>query len=137
MADHPSLVRRRLVPDDAQTQIILGSLLGGARIVGEAGERRMRIAHPIARERYVWWKYERIGALADETPHEADSLVVFRTIAHPLFDDLTSLVGRARGRARVARELIGPLGLAVWMSDVGRFELRADLFIPRTSSLAA
>lgn len=137
MADHPTRVGRRLVPDDAQLQVILGSLLGGARMYGAAGDKRMRIAHPSSRQRYVWWKYERLGALADGAPRHADGCAAFHTIAHPLFDDLTALLASRRGHARVTRELLGPLGLAVWMSDAGRFELRADLFLPRTTAFAA
>jgi LAGLIDADG DNA endonuclease family protein len=128
---HPDIARRRLVPDAPQVQIILGSLLGGARLEGPVGERAMRVAHPRALEAYTWWKYERLASLATEPPALASQLVAFRTIAHPLFDDLAPLfAGGAAQRARVVRELLGPLGLAVWMTDVGRLELRPELFIP-------
>lgn len=104
--------------------MILGSLLGDARIVGGPFERRLRIAHHPARAPYVWWKYDRLGALAAEVPAERDGRICFTTIAHPLFDDLSTL-----SRKRLV-ELIAPLGLAVWMTDVGRLELRADAFLP-------
>ena len=129
--EHPTRVRRRLVPDDAQVQIILGSLLGDARIEGPAGERRMHVAHRTDRAAYVWWKYERLVTLAEDAPLPAGDLVGFRTIAHPLFDDLVPLFASHRpGRSRVVRELLAPLGLAVWMTDVGRLELRPELFLP-------
>lgn len=124
VGEHPSRVCRRIAPDDAQLQIILGSLLGGARIEGVPGERCMRVAHDLARESYARWKYERLGALAAEAPRLAEDGIAFTTIAHPIFDDLAALHRRALTR------LLAPLGLAVWMSDNGRIELRADVFVP-------
>jgi LAGLIDADG DNA endonuclease family len=137
VAQHPDIARRRLVPEAAQVQIILGSLLGGARLEGRVGERALRIAHPLAREAYAWWKYERLASLATEPPVRAGDVVAFRTIAHPLFDDLAPLFdGRAAQRERMVRDLLGPLGLAVWMTDVERLELRPQLFIPTRRALA-
>ena len=107
-----------------QFQAILGSLLGDARIVGGPFERRLHIAHARTRGSYVWWKYDRLGALAGEAPADRDGRLSFTTIAHPLFDDLSTL-----SRKRLV-ELIAPLGLAVWMTDMGRLELRADAFLP-------
>lgn len=133
MANDPHVALRRLSPDPVQFQVILGSLLGDGRIVGGPSERRMTIAHSCARASYVWWKYDRLGALADAAPAERDGRLSFTTIAHPLFDDLSTL-----SRKRLV-ELIAPLGLAVWMTDVGRLELRADAFLPaqRHFALAA
>lgn len=137
VGEHPERVRRRLVPDDAQVQIILGSLLGDARIEGRAGERHMAVSHRSDRADYVRWKYERLATFAAHPPIAYGERVGFRTIAHPLFDDLAPIFdgGRAE-RSRVVRELLAPLGLAVWMTDVGRLELRADLFLPTQRALA-
>ena len=90
----------------------------------------MAIAHSSVRASYVWWKYDRLGGLADEAPAERDGRLSFTTIAHPLFDDLSTL-----SRKRLV-ELIAPLGLAVWMTDMGRLELRADAFLPAQRHLA-
>jgi len=124
--DHPDpdTARRRLSPDPVQFQVILGSLLGDARIVGGPFDRRLAIAHQRGRAAYVWWKYDRLGGLAGAAPAERDGRLSFTTIAHPLFDDLSTL-----SRKRLV-ELIAPLGLAVWMADLGRLELRADSFLP-------
>jgi LAGLIDADG DNA endonuclease family protein len=127
VGEHPIRVRRRLIPDEAQLQIILGSLLGGARIEGAPGARCMRVVHEIARESYVWWKYERLGGLADDAPRIGEEGVSFTTIAHPLFDDLAPVTPQRR---ETLRRLLAPLGLAVWMSDAGRLELRAEVFVP-------
>lgn len=137
MGEHPDRVLRRLVPDPSQVQVILGSLLGDARIEGRRGDRRMRIAHRVDRSDYVWWKYERLGPFAACAPERRGDRLGFHTIPHPLFDDLLPLFTRGRTRReRAVRELLAPLGLAVWMTDVGRLELCADLFLPRQRELA-
>ncbi|HEX9495497.1 MAG TPA: hypothetical protein VGA38_07045 [Candidatus Limnocylindria bacterium] len=130
MSSDPRSNLRRLSPDPVQFQVILGSLLGDARIVGGPFDRRMRIAHQGSRSSYVWWKYDRLGALAEEPPAERDGRLSFTTIAHPLFDDLSTL-----SRKRLV-ELIAPLGLAVWMTDLGRLQLRADAFLPAQRHIA-
>ena len=124
MTRDPRIALRRLSPDPVQFQVILGSILGDARIVGGPLDRALRIVHRLERAPYVWWKYDRLGALAAEAPAERDGRLSFTTIVHPLFDDLSTL-----SRKRLV-ELIAPLGLAVWMTDVGRLELRADAFLP-------
>ncbi|HUG06793.1 MAG TPA: hypothetical protein VMQ78_09640, partial [Candidatus Limnocylindria bacterium] len=137
VGEHPQSVLRRVVPDPVQVQVILGSLLGDGRLEGAAGERRLRIAHHRDRAEYVWWKYERLGAFAAHTPLLTGDRLEFRTIAHPVFDDLAPLFA-GTDRRRV-RELLAPLGLAVWMTDVGRLRLRAEVFLPkqRAAALAA
>ena len=107
-------------------QIILGSLLGDARLEGDRGARRMQITEVLERADYVWWKYEHLATFADEAPAVAGTHIGFRTIAHPIFDDLEPLL--ARRRIRLTR-LLSPLGIAVWMADAGRLELRPEVFL--------
>jgi hypothetical protein len=128
VGEHPVRVRRRLIPDEAQVQIILGSLLGGARLEGRPGARCMRVVHEIERETYVWWKYERLGGIADQAPCIGEDGIGFATIAHPIFDDLAPLV--TPYRREIVGRMLAPLGLAVWMSDTGCIELRAEVFVP-------
>ncbi|GAC1459218.1 MAG: hypothetical protein NVSMB8_08650 [Candidatus Limnocylindrales bacterium] len=130
MIETPWRAIRRLAPDPVQFQVILGSLLGDGRLVGDGSARHLRIAHAAARAGYVRWKYERLGPLAAEAPAERGGVVSFTTVAHPLFDDLAALP-----RQRLV-ELISPLGLAVWMTDLGRLEMRPDAFLPTQRSLA-
>ncbi len=119
-------------------QIILGSLLGGAAIEGGTGRRCFVVSGARDRADYVRWKYERLASLALAPPELRAERVGFRTIAHPLFDDLAWLTGLApSAQARALRPLLGTLGLAVWMADLGRLELRADLFVPGRGALAA
>lgn len=117
--------------------MILGSLLGDGRLEGSEGERRLHIAHHADRAEYVWWKYERLGLFAAHAPKPDGDRLAFRTIAHPVFDDLAPLFA-GTDRKRV-RELLAPLGLAVWMTDVGRLRLRAEVFLPtqRAAALVA
>ena len=146
VSEHPNLALRRMPPDPIQFQVILGSLLGDARIVGAPGRRRLRIVHRADRASYVLWKSERLGALVDVPPWlREDGHLELRTIEHPLFDDLAALLGgSARGSAFAVRivgrgeilDLLAPLGFAVWMADLGRFKLRADAFLPEQRELA-
>ena len=71
-------------------------------------------------------KHDNITAVIDFN----NGRLSFATIAHPLFDDLATL-----SRKRLI-ELVAPLGLAVWMTDVGRLELRPDAFLPTQRDLA-
>jgi hypothetical protein len=134
VGEHPERVLRRVVPDPVQVQVILGSLLGDGRLEGRAGERRLRIAHHADRAEYVWWKYERLGVFAAHAPLLRGERLEFRTIAHPVFDDLAPLFA-GPDRKRV-RELLAPLGLAVWMTDLGRLRLRAEVFLPTQRAAA-
>jgi len=128
--ESPTAALRRLPPDQVQLQVILGSMLGGARIRGARGTRRLVIRHGSARWTYVRWKYERLGALADAAPRSRSGSLEIETIPHPLFDDL------ARLRGEELRDRLTPLGLAVWLCDVGRLELERDSFLPAQRDVA-
>ena len=144
VSEHPHLALRRLPPDPVQFQVILGSLLGDGCLVGVPVRRRLRIVHRADRASYILWKSERLGALVDAPPRlREDGHLELRTIEHPLFDDLAALLGGSarcdapRGVGRGALlELLAPLGLAVWMADLERLELRADAFLPGQRDLA-
>lgn len=103
---------RRLAPDPVQLQVIVGSLLGNALTTGSLGARRLTIAH--AQDRYARWKHERLGGFAAGPPVRRAGRTCFLTIIHPIFDDLAQL-----DRSRLL-QLVGPLGLAVWLTDSGR-----------------
>jgi hypothetical protein len=137
VVEHPRTVLRRLPPDPVQFQVILGSMLGDGRLIGPARERRLRIAHRARRRDYVVWKYERLGPFAAGGPsgYEGD-LVGFETVSHPLFDDLARLFANRFAKHDVIERLLRPLGLAVWLADVGRLELRASEFLPAQRELA-
>lgn len=137
MVEHPRTAVRRLPPDPVQFQVILGSLLGDGRLVGLPRERRVRIAHQAARRDYVLWKYERLGPFAAEPPADREGgLVGFETVSHPLFDDLARLFADRFGRHDLIDRHLRPLGLAVWLCDVGRLEIRASAFLPAQRDLA-
>ncbi len=137
MAQDPRVALRRVSPDPIQFQVMLGSLLGDGRLVGLPGQRRLRIAHGVARRDYVLWKYDRLGPFPAGAPEEHEGgLVGFETISHPLFDDLARTFGSRFARHDVIERYLSPLGLAVWLADVGRLELRASTFLPAQRELA-
>ena len=123
-----------------QFQVILGSLLGDARLVGRPHLRRMRIAHRATRRDYVWWKYDRLAMFVMDPPMEHDGVMAFETVPHPIFDDLARLFRGAGGMGHARRDaiakLVRPLGLAVWLADVERLELRAREFSPEQREVA-
>ncbi len=138
MPTHPDEVRRRIPPDEIQLQVILGSLLGDATIVGRSGARRMRVVHAGERAGYAAWKLARLGPLVAAPLATDGDRVWFETVAHPLFDDLAPLFcSGARKRVRRAAVLrrLAPLGLAVWMSDLGRSRIAPDLLLPSQAAL--
>jgi hypothetical protein len=117
--------------------VILGSMLGDGRLIGLPQQRRLRIVHGAKRSDYVLWKYERLGPFAAETPRDYEGrLVGFETVSHPLFDDLARLFESRFGRHDAIDRLLRPLGLAVWLADVGRLELNANTFLPAQRELA-
>jgi hypothetical protein len=120
----PDIAIRRLPPDAVQLQVLVGSLLGDGNMEGREGARRLRIRHPRARERYAWWKYERLAAFAAAPPVTRGERTTLLTITHPLFDDLVEM-----DRSGLVR-LLEPLGLAVWLTDVGRLRLDITSFSP-------
>lgn len=156
MPTHPDDVRRRIAPDEVQVQVILGSLLGDGAIVGRPGARRLRIVHAAERIAYASWKHDRLAAFVASPLRLERELVWFDTIPHPVFDDLVPffyarpasarrvdrepILGAGACAKRIDREPVlarlAPLGLAVWMSDVGRSQLRADVFLPAQARLA-
>jgi hypothetical protein len=137
VVEHPRAALHRVPPDPIQFQVILGSLLGDGRLVGLPGQRRLRIAHRAERRDYVLWKYERLGPFPAGVPEEFDGdLMGFETVTHPLFDDLARVFANRFARHDVIERFLRPLGLAVWLSDLGRLELRASEFLPAQRQLA-
>jgi hypothetical protein len=137
VAQDPRVALRRVCPDPVQFQVILGSLLGDGRLVGVSRQRRLRVAHRAERGDYVLWKYDRLGPFPAESPREYEAgLLGFETVSHPLFDDLARLFSNRFGRHDVIERLLRPLGLAVWLCDVGRLELRSSVFLPAQRELA-
>jgi hypothetical protein len=111
--------------------VILGSLLGDGQLKGLPRQRRMRIVHRADRREYVLWKCDRLGPFAADAPRGyGDGLLGFETVSHPLFDDLARVFAHRFARQYVIERLLRPLGLAVWLADVGRLELRASTFLP-------
>jgi LAGLIDADG DNA endonuclease family len=136
MVERPATAIGRIPPDPVQFQVMLGSLLGDGQLVGLPRARRLRIAHRVERRDYVIWKYDRLGPFAAAAPRPHDGLFGFETASHPIFDDLARLFANRFSRHDVIERLLRPLGLAVWLCDVGRLELRADAFLPAQRELA-
>lgn len=137
VAEHPEIAIGRIPPDPVQFQVMLGSLLGDGQLVGLSHRRRLRIAHRVERTDYVMWKYDRLGPFPAAAPQVQDGgLVGFETTSHPIFDDLARLFANRFAKHDLIERLLRPLGLAVWLCDVGRLELRTNAFLPAQRELA-
>jgi hypothetical protein len=136
VVEHPRIALRRIPPDPVQFQVIFGSLLGDCRLVGLPRQRRLHIAHSDRRTDYVRWKYDRLGAFAADAPEVRAGLAQFETVTHPLFDDLARIFANRHSRHDAIVRLLRPLGLAVWLADVGRLDLRSESFLPQQQVLA-
>jgi LAGLIDADG DNA endonuclease family len=137
VVEHPEIAICRIPPDPVQFQVMLGSLLGDGQFVGLPRRRRLRIAHRAERHAYVMWKYDRLGPFASAAPAASeDGLLGFETTSHPIFDDLARLFGNRFGRHDVIERLLRPLGLTVWLCDVGRIDLHPNAFLPAQRELA-
>jgi len=137
VVEHPEIAVCRIPPDPVQFQVMLGSLLGDGQIVGLPRRRRLRIAHRAERREYVMWKYDRLGPFPASPPTAREGgLLGFETASHPIFDDLARLFANRFARHDTIERLLRPLGLAVWLCDVGRLELRANAFLPAQRELA-
>jgi len=137
VVEHPEIAICRIPPDPVQFQVMLGSLLGNGQLVGLPRQRRLRIAHRVERHGYVMWKYDRLGPFAAAAPApRAGGLVGFETASHPIFDDLARVFANRFSRHDAIERLLRPLGLAVWLCDVGRLELNANAFSPAQRELA-
>jgi hypothetical protein len=137
VVDHRESAICRIPPDPLQFQVMLGSLLGDGQLVGLPYKRRLRIAHRVERRDYVMWKYDRLGPFSAAAPELDDrGLVGFQTLSHPIFDDLARLFASRFSRHDAIERLLSPLGLAVWLCDVGRLELRPNTFLPAQRELA-
>jgi hypothetical protein len=137
VAAHPTSAIGRIPPDPVQFQVMLGSLLGDGVIVGAPLARKLRIAHRDERRDYVLWKYDRLLPFTAAAPRPiAVGLVGFETVCHPIFDDLARQLADPFGRQDLVDRLLRPLGLAVWLTDVGRLDLRAGVFSPEQREVA-
>lgn len=137
VAAHPESAIGRVPPDPVQFQVMLGSLLGDARLVGPPRERRLRIAHRAVRRDYVLWKYDRLLTFTAAYPRAiGPGLLGFETVSHPIFDDLARQLADRFSRQDLIERLLRPLGLAVWLTDVGRLDLRVGVFSPGQRELA-
>jgi hypothetical protein len=137
VVEHPAIAICRIPPDPVQFQVMLGSLLGDGQLVGLPRRRRLRIAHRAERHAYVMWKYERLGPFSAGAPEAREGgLLGFETVSHPIFDDLARLLVSRFARHDLIERLLRPLGLAVWLCDVGRLELCASEFLPAQRELA-
>ena len=108
---YATVMARRHAPDEAQFQVVLGTVFGRGRLVAAADGVRLVVAVDVRHAWLLEWTYERLAPLATARPRRGrDRLVVLRSEPHPLFAELAARLDRPVDLA----EMAGPLGLRLW-----------------------
>ncbi|OLC56677.1 MAG: hypothetical protein AUH85_05655 [Chloroflexi bacterium 13_1_40CM_4_68_4] len=100
---------RRIAPDPAQVQVLIGTLLGRGRLVANAEGVHLALALD---PRHAWlaeWTYQRLAPLVP-APVRSRARVLIRSERHPIYGELASLLcspGLLRG-------IVGPEAIRLW-----------------------
>ena len=73
---------------------------------------------------------------AEERPAEKIFPILIDGASYVSTNDLARIFATRYSRHDAIVRLLRPLGLAVWLADVGRLELRAESFLPQQRVLA-
>lgn len=106
---YAALIARRIPPDEAQLQLLVGTLLGRGRLVASPDGVRLVLALDV---RHAWlaeWTYERLAPFVPP-PVRRHGRVVIRSEAHPVYAELL----RRFAAPRRVRPMVGPGALRVW-----------------------
>ncbi len=121
------LLQNQLSFTSPQKEVLIGTLLGDASIIGtQYGKNyRLQIEQSDAQKEYVNWKYElfREWCLIPPQFRKLRNSWRFRTISHPQFTELRKQFYHGT-RKRIPKEFernfeISPMSLAVWFMDDG------------------
>ena len=109
MTHYADALARRMVPDAAQVQVLLGTLLGAGRLVPSRGGFSLVLS---LAPRHAWlseWTYDRLAPLVPP-PAPRDGRVEIRATSHPFFAELAQVVARPGQLRRV----VGERALWLW-----------------------
>lgn len=122
---------KRIVLDEYQKAVIVGSILGDAYLEKNwsKSNSRLGIRHSKNQEQYVQWMYEVLRPLVLTPPqhYERTHSVWFRTISHPELSQLHEIFypdGKKIVPKGIAEYLSNPVTMATWFMDDGNRILR-------------
>jgi len=117
---------KRIVLDEYQKAIIVGSILGDAYLEANWSKTnyRMGIRHSVNQKEYVKWLYEILKPLVLTPPqyYEHTRSTWFRTISHSELSEWQKIFYRDKKKIipkTIARYLSNPVTIAVWFMDDG------------------
>ncbi len=113
MSPYAAALARRILPDDAQLQIALGTLFGAGRLVPTAGGVGLALTLDARHGWLADWTYERLAPLVP-APLRRGRCVEICGAAHPFFGDLSVILASP---SRV-RALVGPCALWTWATHL-------------------
>lgn len=118
-------LKKRLVLDDNQKAIVIGTILGDGCLCDNWSKTnyRLKMSHSIKQREYVLWKYGilRDWILTEPKVYEKTKSITIRTISHPELTDLHGIFYRDKKKIipKNIQDLLNPLTMAVWFMDDG------------------
>ncbi len=123
--------RKRMVLDNYQKAVVIGSILGDAHLEANWSKTnyRLGIRHSKDQEEYVRWIYEVLKPLVLTPPqyYEKTRSVWFRTISHKALSELHQIFYRNGKKVipeMIAEYLSNPITLAIWFMDDGNVQIK-------------
>ena len=104
-----------------QKEFLAGTLLGDGCLLWTTRGYCLRIHQGIRQKGYVEWKYQIMKSLVNTPPKFDGNGYFFRTVSNPIFIEYRKKFYR-RKQKKIPdnlRNLLTPLGLAVWIMDDG------------------
>ena len=108
-----------------QTQIIMGSILGGASIVKPAGGKNYYMSMRCKDLRWLQWKAAELREISTEHPIKSDDRTFrWRSLSYPLFAEMREKFYKDSRRYVDVDKIseIDSVGLAIWFADCGHIK---------------
>src|SRR3989344_1942934 len=122
---------KRIVLDEYQKAVIVGSILGDAYLEANWSKTnyRMGIRHSVDQSEYVQWLYEILKPLVLPPPqyYERTRSTWFRTISHPELSQWQKIFYRDKKKIipeTIREYLANPVTIAIWFMDDGNKVMR-------------
>lgn len=104
-----------------QKEFLVGTLLGDGCLMRTTRGYCLRIHHGVKQKNYVEWKYKVMESLVNTSPKLCYRGYYFRTVSNSVFNEYRKMFykGKFKKVPKNLRDLLTPLGLAVWIMDDG------------------
>jgi hypothetical protein len=117
------ILRKSLALNQAQKDLLIGTLLGDGNLNTGYKNFRLVIRHSLRQKNYVWRKYKLLKNWILQKPKLSlqTNSIGFRTISHPQLTEYHQLFYQNRRKIipKFIGSLLNPFILAVWYMDDG------------------